>query len=107
MTIQIRKPIAIFLLLSLTIRLQAEDWLQFRGPEATSFAATADPPIEFASESNKNIAWKIDLPGRSAGGAIVVGNQVIATSSQGLDQRRIYVTSVDAESGKRNWQQVF
>ncbi len=86
---------------------QAEDWLQFRGPDATSLSLLADPPIEFASATKKNIAWKADLPGRSAGGAIVVGDQVIATSSQGLDQRRIYVTSVHVESGKTLWQQSF
>ncbi len=85
----------------------AEDWLQFRGPEASGLAIQSNPPIEFTAEGNKNIAWRSELPGRSAGGAIVVGSQVIATSSQGLDQRRIYVTSVDAATGQRNWQQSF
>ncbi|MDZ4851231.1 MAG: PQQ-binding-like beta-propeller repeat protein [Pirellulaceae bacterium] len=89
------------------IALPAEDWLQFRGKDASSLAPHADPPIEFSSASKKNVAWKVDLPGRSAGGAIVVGNQVIATSSQGLDQRRIYITSVDSDTGKRVWQQSF
>ena len=90
-----------------SISVIAEDWLQFRGPDATSLSRNSDPPIEFGTESNKNIAWKIELPGRSPGGAIVVGDQVITTSSQGLDQRRMYITSVASETGKRLWQQVF
>jgi outer membrane protein assembly factor BamB len=103
----IRLCVASLSLICISTFLRAEDWLQFRGPDATSLSTTSDPPIEFASDSKKNIAWKIDLPGRSAAGAIVVGDQVIATSSQGLDQRRIYVTSVHAESGKQLWQQSF
>jgi outer membrane protein assembly factor BamB len=86
---------------------QAEDWLQFRGPDASSLALEADPPVEFSANPRKNIAWKSDLPGRSAGGVIVVGNQVIATSSEGLDQRRVYVTCVSSETGQRLWQQSF
>ncbi len=86
---------------------QSEDWLQFRGKDASSVALTAEPPLEFSVDPKKNITWKADLPGRSAGGVIVVGNQVIATSSDGLDQRRMYVTGVDLETGQRRWQQSF
>ncbi len=86
---------------------QAEDWLQFRGPNASSLSLEADPPIEFSSDPKNNVAWNAELPGRSAGGAIVIGKQVVSSSSDGLDQRRMYVTSVDAESGKRRWQQSF
>jgi len=107
MNFRIRQQLASLILICLSSQLQAEDWLQFRGPDATSLSMTSDPPIEFASESKKNIAWKADLPGRSAGGPIVVADQVIATSSQGLDQRRIYVTSIHADTGKRLWQQSF
>ena len=100
--------IVVFLAVSqLSISAQAEDWLQFRGPDATSLSPNSDPPVEFSSASNKNVAWKSELPGRSAGGAIVIGDQVVVTSSQGLDQRRIYITSISAESGKKLWQQVF
>ena len=104
---KIYHSLALAVLTSFATPIVAEDWLQFRGPDATSLSPNSDPPIEFGSESNKNIAWKVDLPGRSPGGAIVVGDQVITTSSQGLDQRRIYITSVASETGKRLWQQVF
>ena len=81
------------------------DWPQFRGPQASSVNRNAVLPVEFAGEDNKNIAWKIDMPGRGVGGPILIGDQVIATSSAGVDQRRIYVTSVSQKDGKVLWQQ--
>jgi outer membrane protein assembly factor BamB len=86
---------------------RAEDWLQFRGPEASSLARASAVPTEFSEEPKKNIAWKTSMPGRSAGGVIVVGDQVIASSSDGLDQRRMYITSLSTSSGQRRWQQSF
>jgi outer membrane protein assembly factor BamB len=94
-------------LLLATTLVKAEDWLQFRGPGATSFSANSNPPVEFSSEEKKNVAWKTEMPGRSAGGVIVVGNQVISASSDGLDQRRMYVSSLSAETGRKLWQQSF
>jgi len=84
---------------------ESTDWRQFRGPGASSYQPNAMPPTAFDADSSSNIPWKVDLPGRSAGGAIVVGGQVIATSSSGMDQRRIFITSVSAENGKVLWEQ--
>ncbi len=83
------------------------DWPTFRGPNASSIAAKANIPTEFSAEGSKNIAWKVPMPGRGVGGAIVVDGQVITTSSSGIDQRRIFVTSVSEKDGKffgnSNW----
>ncbi len=81
------------------------DWPTFRGPNASSIAAKANIPTEFSAEGSKNIAWKVPMPGRGVGGAIVVDGQVITTSSSGIDQRRIFVTSVSEKDGKVLWQQ--
>ena len=81
------------------------DWLQFRGPGASSYQSQATPPTEFDAASGNNIQWKVDLPGRSVGGAIVVGDQVITTSSSGMDQRRIFATSVSSKTGEILWEQ--
>ncbi len=45
------------------------------------------------------------MPGRSAAGPLVVGDTIIATSSSGMDNQRVFVTAVALESGKRLWQQ--
>ncbi|XZE33302.1 PQQ-binding-like beta-propeller repeat protein [Pirellulaceae bacterium SH501] len=81
------------------------DWPQFRGANANPVLTGVNLPIEFAGESKKNVAWKTSIPGRSVGGVIVVGNQVITTSSDGMDQRRLYILSYDAKDGKQLWKQ--
>jgi len=84
---------------------ETSQWLQFRGPAASSHQPQASPPIQFNAASGKNVSWQVDLPGRSAGGAIAVDGQVIATSSSGMDQRRIFITSVSAKTGETLWEQ--
>jgi len=82
-----------------------EDWPQFRGVNASSVSNDSKLPIEFGGESNSNIAWQTKLPGRSVGGAIVVGDQVITTSSSGMDQRRLHLISLNQQDGSIRWQQ--
>lgn len=84
---------------------QAEDWPQFRGPYVGGASNKASLPGKFDGESGENISWKVSIPGRSVGGAIVVGDQVITTTSDGLEQRRIRLLSYDATSGKPRWEQ--
>jgi outer membrane protein assembly factor BamB len=83
------------------------DWPQFRGANSNAVDFNADLPIEFDGESGKNIAWKVSIPGRSVGGAIVVGNQVITTASVGMDERRVRLLSYDSATGGQNWVQEF
>lgn len=82
-----------------------EDWPQFRGVNASSVSNDSKLPVEFGGESNSNIAWQTKLPGRSVGGAIVVGDQVITTSSSGMDQRRLHLISLNQQDGSIRWQQ--
>ncbi|MFM2216963.1 MAG: hypothetical protein RL240_1281 [Planctomycetota bacterium] len=85
----------------------AEDWAQFRGPDVGGAPSKAKLPDQFDGESGTNIAWKIPIPGRSVGGVIVVGDQVITTTSDGMEQRRIRLLSYDKNTGKQNWEQQF
>ena len=54
-------------------------WPQWRGPLATGFSPTADPPVEW-SES-RNIRWKVALPGRGHSTPIVWGDRVFVTTA--------------------------
>ena len=83
------------------------DWPQFRGPNAGSVSLDSKLPTKFGGESNANVAWQTKLPGRSVGGAIVIGDQVITTSSSGMDQRRLHLISVNDKDGSIRWQQEF
>ncbi len=95
-----------FALAVFTSSLQA-DWPQFRGPNAGSVSLDSKLPTKFGGESNANVAWQTKLLGRSVGGAIVIGDQVITTSSSGMDQRRLHLISVNDKDGSIRWQQEF
>jgi outer membrane protein assembly factor BamB len=83
------------------------DWPQFRGADGTSVLANAKVPTQFGGEAKKNVVWRTSLDGRSVGGAIVVGDQVVTTSSSGMDQRRIQLISLNETNGTVRWTQEF
>ena len=49
----------------------AENWPQWRGPLAGGVAAEGDYPVEFSSD--KNVAWKLALPGVGCSTPVVWG----------------------------------
>ena len=54
-------------------------WAQWRGPMASGFAPHADPPVEWTEQ--KNIRWKIPLPGKAHSSPIVFGDHVYLTAA--------------------------
>ena len=54
-------------------------WPQWRGPLGTGVAPDADPPVEWSE--NKNIRWKIPLPGSGHSTPIVWGDHVFITTA--------------------------
>ncbi len=87
---------------SVSDRLAAADWLQFRGNRANSVAGSESLPTEL---SGRNMAWKVELPGRGLSGPIVVGDRVFVTASSGYTEGRLHVLSFDAATGKMQWSQ--
>ncbi|MFK7769350.1 MAG: PQQ-binding-like beta-propeller repeat protein [Mariniblastus sp.] len=92
------------LAIAFTTTVQADDWAQFRGTGGVS-VGNASLPKSFDNE--KNIAWKIDMPGKGASSPIVVGDKIIVTCSGGEKQDQLYTVCVDAASGKKLWTQKF
>ena len=54
-------------------------WPQWRGPLGTGVAPQADPPIEWSE--NKNIRWKVKLPGKGHSTPIVWGERIFLTTA--------------------------
>lgn len=54
-------------------------WPQWRGPLATGAAPHANPPVEWSEE--KNIRWKIELPGKGHSTPIVWDDRVFITAA--------------------------
>ena len=53
--------VLLLLVVSVPFVAAAENWPQWRGPGARGAAADGDYPVEFSSD--KNVAWKVALPG--------------------------------------------
>ena len=60
-------------------------WHQWRGPEASGVAPHGDPPIEWSE--NKNIRWKINIPGQGHATPIVWDDTIFVTSAIKTDQQ--------------------
>ncbi len=83
----------------------AGDWLQFRGTDNRSVAASEPVPAEWDDE--KNVAWKVGLPGDGVSSPIVVDNRVVVTASSGPNQDRLHVLCFDVENGQLLWHRQF
>jgi outer membrane protein assembly factor BamB len=96
-------PLVVAVVFSTSLR--GADWLQFRGNNVSGVSALSAIPATWSD--TENVAWKVDLPGRGASGAIVIGNQVVVTASSGFRQDRLHVLSFDRVSGKKVWERQF
>lgn len=89
------------ILLSTAWTLTAADWPAWRGSEQDGSIAGKTPPAEFSKE--RNLLWKVDLPGRGCSSPIVVDEKVIVTTSiDGNDGAIAYDLA-----GKELWRKTF
>ncbi len=95
--------------------LWAADWRQFRGPGGQGVSEETGLPTEWSAE--KNIAWRIKLPGAGASCPVTRGNRVFVTcySGYGLDEKtpgnmddlRRHLLCLDRATGKTLWAKEF
>jgi len=79
---------------------QGADWLTFRGPGGASVVPAGALPTELSAEA---IRWSAALPGRGLSGALVVGDRVFVTTSDGPTQDKLHLVCLDAATGKLLW----
>lgn len=63
---------------------KANNWHQWRGPEATGVAANGNPPTEWSE--TKNIKWKVEIPGRGSASPIVWGDRIFILTAIKTDR---------------------
>lgn len=98
-----------------------KDWPQWRGPLGSGVAPEGSPPAEWSEQ--KNIRWKIAIPGRAHAAPIVLGDRVYAQTAvaqgkppapeQGEGRRRpvkptdpvkFSVLALDRKTGSTIWE---
>jgi len=98
----------------------ADDWPQWRGPNANG-VARGDAPLEFSD--SKNVAWKANIPGRGHSTPVIYGDRIFITTAVPLQQPpasgggrgagggagtgaeyRFVVMALDRKTGKTVWE---
>ena len=84
-----------------TISLAADDWLTWRGPNGNGIAAAGQSvPAEWSED--KNVIWKVKVPGRGHSSPIVVGDLILLTTADETAQTQS-VLAFDRASGALKW----
>ena len=67
-----------------TLAIDADDWPQWRGPDANSVAKAGAYPMKFSP--TENVIWKVKLPGVGSSTPMVLGEQIFVTcGNEGRD----------------------
>ncbi len=74
-------PLTLLVLFTLPRMVRAEDWPQFRGPDAT--ARSGDTGLPTTWDAQKNIVWRAALPGPGASSPVTFGERIFVTCYSG------------------------
>ena len=81
---------------------EAQEWTRFRGPNGSGMSQTTMP----AKWTDKDYAWKIELPGGGNSSPVLWGQKLFITSaSKTSGQRTIFC--IDGNSGKVLWKRSY
>jgi outer membrane protein assembly factor BamB len=75
----------------------AADWTQFRGPNASANSTDKGLPVEWGPD--KNVVWKVTIPGYGWSSPIVWGDKVFVTTAVSDNQAK--------PTGSANWRDGF
>ncbi len=80
----------------------AAAWPNWRGPQQDGYSTDTRVPLDWAND--KNLKWKIDLPGLGNSTPIIWGDRIFLTSAT-KDGGERYVLCVERSSGKVLWKE--
>lgn len=78
---------------------EAGNWSRFRGPNGTGVAIDQDLPVQF---QDKNILWKVPVPGVGNSSPIVWENRLFLQTATGDGKERLLLC-LDTSTGKTVW----
>lgn len=80
---------------------RADNWPNWRGPHSNGISSEKNVPAEWGPE--KNVAWKVALPGPAGATPVVWGEQIFLTSVN--EAGELLLMAFDT-AGKEQWKQV-
>jgi len=75
-----------------------DEWPGWRGPAGNGLSA-GSPPVEWSEE--KNVRWKVEIPGKGNSSPVVWGDRVFVTTAIGTGKIGAAPASSDEEPGDR------
>jgi len=75
-------------------------WPQWRGPDANGLSLETNLPVKWSAE--ENVAWKLEMPGRSGSTPVIWGEQIFLTTA---NDDAIELWAVDRKKGTVQWKQ--
>ncbi len=101
----IRTVIAVGVFLSLALAASppagAETWPAWRGPTGSGVSDETNLPVRWSAE--QNLAWQIELPGRSNASPAVTKDRIYLTSQ--TEDQLLWVLAISRQDGRILWQQ--
>jgi len=97
---EIVRLFCLYTLFSLSFPLLGADWTTWRGPKMDGTTDESQVPVSWDHE--KNVAWKVALPGPGNSSPIVVNDQVLITQSENNGKTRS-LFSFSTQDGKQRW----
>jgi outer membrane protein assembly factor BamB len=85
----------------------SSDWLQFRGPNASSVTHSPASSQLPTTLSPADITWKTDLPGRGLSSPVIIGTRLYLTAASGPEQQTLHILCYDTASGQKQWERRF
>jgi outer membrane protein assembly factor BamB len=123
---RLRFGLVIALTLLCSVTAAAQNWPQFRGPQASGVATGKPAPVKWDAEKGVNIAWKTPIPGLAHSSPVVWGDKVFITTAVSSDPKSVFrhglygdvdsaedvsrhswrVYCLDKKTGKIEWERV-
>ena len=88
-----------FAVAALAAPASADNWPQWRGPKNDGHSAEKGLPTEWSAD--KNVVWKLKMPGMGAGTPVVWGDKIFVTS---VDGESVVVLCAGTD-GKQKWKE--
>ncbi len=98
------RTLATWLVLT-AVAVRAADWPQFRGPMCNGISD--DLAVPTMLNTNQNLAWMADLPGRGLSSPIIIGDRIFITCSSGSKGQTLHVICLRAADGAKLWERRF
>jgi len=109
----LKNPASFLFMICLSLPLSAQDnqWNRFRGPNGSGIVPDSDVANEWSSD--KNLKWKVELPGPGSSSPIIEGDRVFVTcyTGYGLNAKdpgnradlKRHLLCFDRQTGKELW----